>query len=129
MSWSIKIVGKSRDKVKDAVHHQITSGAYPSQPHPNDKLAEIIKEVIDRLPENDRLGIEVESSGHIDPSGWGNAVIKISSTPIADDGEIANPPVGAEKLCLVCAYYKPWGVFDSKTGAAVCVECRDKARS
>lgn len=39
------------------------------------------------------------------------------------------PPVGEVRLCLVCAYEKPWGVFDTKSGAAVCVDCRDKARS
>ena len=39
------------------------------------------------------------------------------------------PPVGESRMCLVCAYEKPWGVFDAKTGAAVCIDCRDKARS
>jgi hypothetical protein len=129
MSWSLRIIGKNRDKVIDGVHRQVTGGAYPTQPHPNDKIAEIIKLLLDCLPENERLGVDVESNGYIDPQGWGNAVIKIGSIPIADDLEIANPPVGVEKLCLVCAFVKPWGVFDSKTGAVVCVECRDKARS
>ena len=32
------------------------------------------------------------------------------------------------RLCIICAYEKPYGVFDSVTGACVCVECRDKAR-
>lgn len=38
------------------------------------------------------------------------------------------PLAGEVRLCILCAYEKPWGVFDSKTGAAVCVECRDKVR-
>jgi hypothetical protein len=40
----------------------------------------------------------------------------------------ALPTPGAPLRCLICAYEKPWGVFDSKTGAAVCMDCRDKAR-
>lgn len=39
------------------------------------------------------------------------------------------PEPGASLFCLVCAYEKPWGVFDGKTGAAVCIECRDKSRA
>lgn len=39
--------------------------------------------------------------------------------------DLPNP--GDPKLCLICAYEKPWGVFDPKTGASVCKECRDKA--
>lgn len=38
---------------------------------------------------------------------------------------IPSPGVGAPLLCLVCAYYKPWGIFDSRTGVSVCEECRD----
>jgi hypothetical protein len=45
------------------------------------------------------------------------------ATPI-----IPSPPIGAELLCLVCASYKPWGIFDSSTGASVCAECRDTSR-
>lgn len=44
------------------------------------------------------------------------------------DQHASTPEVGAELLCLICAFRKPWGVFDSTTGAAVCVECRDAAR-
>jgi hypothetical protein len=44
-------------------------------------------------------------------------------------GKTRTPPEpGAKLLCLVCAYEAPWGVWDSKTGAAVCVTCRDKAQ-
>jgi hypothetical protein len=39
------------------------------------------------------------------------------------------PEPGELLLCIICAVEKPWGIFDSKTGAAVCIECRDKARS
>lgn len=41
---------------------------------------------------------------------------------------IPTPPVGATLLCLVCAYYKPWGIFNSRTGIAVCTDCRDAAQ-
>ena len=37
------------------------------------------------------------------------------------------PAVGEDRLCIVCAYHKPWGIFDHDTGATVCVECRDAA--
>ena len=39
------------------------------------------------------------------------------------------PKPGDELLCMVCAHKSPWGVWDSITGAAVCITCRDKARS
>lgn len=39
------------------------------------------------------------------------------------------PEVGELRHCLVCATDKPWGVWDGKTGAAVCKQCRDKTRS
>ena len=39
------------------------------------------------------------------------------------------PAVGTPLLCLLCAYEKPWGVFDPATGASVCADCRDAARS
>jgi hypothetical protein len=42
-------------------------------------------------------------------------------------GPFETPPVGAALLCLCCAYYKPWGVFDSNTGASVCKDCKIKA--
>lgn len=42
---------------------------------------------------------------------------------------IPPPAVGANLDCLVCAYVKPWGIFDSATGVAVCVDCRDAARA
>jgi hypothetical protein len=32
------------------------------------------------------------------------------------------------QLCMICAYEKPWGIYSEKTGAFVCIECRDKAR-
>lgn len=38
------------------------------------------------------------------------------------------PLVGSVQKCLVCALNKPWGIFDTLTGATVCAECRDKAR-
>ena len=37
------------------------------------------------------------------------------------------PRVGMEVTCLLCARVKPWGTFDSNTGAVVCVDCRDAA--
>lgn len=38
-----------------------------------------------------------------------------------------SPPTGPIH-CMVCATQQPMGVWDSKTGAAVCLSCRDKAR-
>lgn len=35
------------------------------------------------------------------------------------------PEVGELRLCLVCAYEKPWGIFHEPSGVSVCVECRD----
>lgn len=32
------------------------------------------------------------------------------------------------QLCMVCGYGKPYGIFNPRTGAVVCVDCRDKAR-
>lgn len=43
--------------------------------------------------------------------------------------ELGPPNIGTPLLCIICAEEKPWGIFDSKTGAAVCKECRDKARA
>lgn len=44
-------------------------------------------------------------------------------------GKSRTPPEpGANLLCIVCAHESPWGVWDSKTGAAVCATCRDKAQ-
>ena len=37
------------------------------------------------------------------------------------------PSPGAVLLCIVCARYKPWGIWDSTSGVTVCIECRDKA--
>jgi hypothetical protein len=37
------------------------------------------------------------------------------------------PEVGAVLKCLVCAYEKPWGIWDGKFPVAVCADCRDKA--
>lgn len=39
------------------------------------------------------------------------------------------PLPGESRLCILCACDKPWGVFDSRTGAALCTDCRDKARA
>ena len=39
------------------------------------------------------------------------------------------PAVGEGRMCLVCAYEKRWGVFDTKTGEAVCLDCMNKARN
>ena len=39
------------------------------------------------------------------------------------------PNPGTVVLCILCAYEKPWGVWDDKTGAAVCKECREAARN
>lgn len=38
------------------------------------------------------------------------------------------PRVGELRHCLLCAFQKPWGIWDELTGATVCVECRDKAQ-
>ncbi len=43
--------------------------------------------------------------------------------------ELGPPNIGTCLPCMICAHDKPWGVFDSKTGAAVCKDCRDKARA
>jgi hypothetical protein len=47
---------------------------------------------------------------------------------IAVPGRTEPPAVGTPVLCMVCAHEKPWGVC-SPQGAAVCIECRDKARA
>lgn len=39
--------------------------------------------------------------------------------------QIPAPATGTSLLCLLCATYQPWAIFDSSTGAAVCVSCRD----
>lgn len=39
---------------------------------------------------------------------------------------IPPPAIGAKLLCLVCAHYKPWGIFSSRTGESVCADCRDR---
>lgn len=31
-------------------------------------------------------------------------------------------------LCEICAFEKEIGIFNTKNGACICVECRDKAR-
>lgn len=54
----------------------------------------------------------------------GHAIVEVVQVK-----ELSPPPVGALMLCMICALEKPWGVFDSKTGASVCIECRDKARA
>lgn len=38
------------------------------------------------------------------------------------------PAVGAEMACLLCSRVRPWGTWHP-SGVAVCVECRDAARS
>jgi len=37
------------------------------------------------------------------------------------------PPVGLALLCMLCSQERPWGSFDSHTGAVVCTPCRDAA--
>ncbi len=39
------------------------------------------------------------------------------------------PRTGRPLKCLVCGLDKPWGIFSTVTGEAVCADCRDKARS
>jgi hypothetical protein len=39
------------------------------------------------------------------------------------------PNPGTIVLCILCAHEKPYGVWDSNTGAAVCKDCRDAARA
>lgn len=36
--------------------------------------------------------------------------------------------VGESVKCLLCAFVKPWGVYDSATGAAVCKDCQIAAQ-
>lgn len=48
---------------------------------------------------------------------------------IASTADTATPEPDAELLCLICAYCNPWGIFDNRTGASVCRDCRDAARS
>lgn len=38
------------------------------------------------------------------------------------------PEIGEDRLCLLCGYRRPWGLFDQVTGVCVCIECRDKAK-
>lgn len=48
----------------------------------------------------------------------------------ADDPErFAVPTVGTLLKCLVCALDKPYGVFSTRSGESVCVECRDRVRA
>jgi hypothetical protein len=54
------------------------------------------------------------------PANYEACVAKVSQ------GE---PESGELRLCILCAYDKPWGVWDARTGAAVCKDCRDAARS
>jgi len=35
------------------------------------------------------------------------------------------PPVGEVRECFMCSKPRPWGLFSSKTGAAMCSPCRD----
>lgn len=35
----------------------------------------------------------------------------------------ASPEIGALRICLVCAYEKPWAIFSTRTGEAVCRDC------
>jgi hypothetical protein len=49
-------------------------------------------------------------------------------TDPTDRPELTPPEVGTPVVCMVCAHEKPWGVW-SPQGAAVCIECRDKARA
>lgn len=52
-------------------------------------------------------------------------------------GPCPKPPIGRDDLpeagdlrfCMICSLEKPWGVYDGATGAAVCIDCRDKARA
>lgn len=78
------------------------SGSVYPLPLPTEVLAKAFHNTVELLKEN----VVVSGDVHIDP-----------------------PEFGTPLLCIVCAYVKPWGVFSSKTGAAVCVECRDKARA
>jgi hypothetical protein len=40
---------------------------------------------------------------------------------------LAAPKAGLELPCMLCSRERPWGTFDSGSGAIVCVDCRDGA--
>jgi hypothetical protein len=61
---------------------------------------------------------------------WAESEIAIRlSRRTAIKGTDDEAAVPRELLCLVCAYVKPWGIRDDRTGVAVCIDCRDKARA
>lgn len=78
-----------------------------------------------------------DSSGPVTGSpewqaAWKKAVDALASLTAAKAAfprPLEPPPTGTLLLCMICAEERPWGVFDGKTGAAVCIGCRDKARS
>lgn len=68
------------------------------------------------------IEIEIERLRDIEEE-WITAV-RSGLIPIEGDTEgHATPDIGAKIICLICAFKKPWGIFDNKTGAAVCIEC------
>lgn len=88
MSWGIRVIGKDRGKVKEVVHKQLTQYAYPNQPHSNDEVARAIAVLMDCFPKAENFAVYIKSSGHIEPNGYGNATIEITTIPpndLADD--------------------------------------------
>lgn len=53
-----------------------------------------------------------------------NEFVKRANSP----GRLTPVP-GEARLCMICATKSPWGIWDSNSGASVCIACRDKARS
>jgi hypothetical protein len=79
--------------------------------------------------------IELVATCYMPQETWREAYQRLENvlrdaTPDVHDFRIGHkhPELGESRLCLVCAYEKPWGIFSEKTGETVCVECRDAAR-
>ncbi len=63
-----------------------------------------------------------------EPHNWGDSKCRQCGEGIVVEvatPQIEPPIAGADMLCLRCAYYKPWAIFDQSTGATICQECRD----
>jgi len=55
-------------------------------------------------------------------------IAAIDAALAARPRDAATPAEGEKRLCLVCAYEKPWGLFDPATGIAVCMACKEAPR-
>lgn len=66
-----------------------------------------------------------------DPTSASHVAAKLRSLarmpydPNADPSEWSAPKVDSLRHCLLCGRFNPWGTWDSKTGACVCISCRE----